>query len=114
MSAALSAAPPMRIQIGPLLVDTTNRTAMIGHEYLRLTWFEHEVLRLFAEAGGQPVSHDALRQVALRRNLRGGQGRTVAQLIHNLRCKMPPGPDGQPLIQMLYGVGYWMRPGTAV
>lgn len=113
----LPPAPPKRILIGALLLDMIRHEAMIGHQPLPLSYAERRVLEALALANGKPVSRDTLSMTALHRTLnavRSGNDRSIDQLVHKLRRKLPKDRHGQPLIRSARFHGYWMVPGVAV
>lgn len=90
---------------GDVQVDLVKFTASRGTESLRLTAKEFAVLRLLAEAGGQPVT----RQKFL--DLVWGYGafpttRTVDNHIASLRAKLEADADSATWIDTVHGVGY--------
>ena len=90
---------------GDMKVDLVKLTAFRGSESLRLTAKEFAVLRLLAEAGGEPVT----RQKFL--DLVWGYAafpttRTVDNHIASLRAKLEAGADSGSWIDTVHGVGY--------
>lgn len=104
----------MRVLFDTVLVDTRLRIAAIGDTPIRLTWQQHEALRVFVEANGEPVTRATLSQRVLRRELYNVEDRSVDQFITLLRRKLPARADGAPLIQSVPGIGFWMPPGVPV
>jgi len=96
---------------GDVQVDLVKLTAFRGSESLRLTAKEFAVLRLLAEAGGEPVT----RQRFLDRvwgYAAFPTTRTVDNHIASLRAKLEVSADAKPWIDTVHGVGY--RLGAAV
>jgi DNA-binding response OmpR family regulator len=90
---------------GDVQVDLVKLTAFRGSESLRLTAKEFAVLRLLAEADGEPVT----RQRFL--DLVWGYAafpttRTVDNHIASLRAKLEADADPAPWIDTVHGVGY--------
>jgi DNA-binding response OmpR family regulator len=90
---------------GAVYVDLVKLTAHCGAQLLRLTAKEFAVLRLLAEAGGEPVT----RQRFL--DLVWGYAafpttRTVDNHIASLRAKLEAEADSAPWIETVHGVGY--------
>jgi DNA-binding response OmpR family regulator len=90
---------------GDVQVDLVKLTAFRGGESLRLTAKEFAVLRLLAEADGEPVT----RQRFL--DLVWGYAtfpttRTVDNHIASLRAKLEADPNSKPWIDTVHGVGY--------
>jgi DNA-binding response OmpR family regulator len=86
-------------------VDLVKLTVLRGREPLRLTAKEFAVLRLLAEAGGEPVT----RQRFL--DLVWGYAafpttRTVDNHIASLRAKLEADASSKPWIDTVHGVGY--------
>jgi DNA-binding response OmpR family regulator len=91
--------------LGETQVDLVKLTAVRGGQSLRLTAKEYAVLRLLAEADGEPVT----RQRFL--DLVWGYAafpttRTVDNHIASLRAKIEPEPDTPRWILTVHGVGY--------
>ena len=90
---------------GNVRVDLVKLTAVCGSESLRLTAKEFAVLRLLAEADGEPVT----RQRFL--DLVWGYAafpttRTVDNHIASLRAKLEADANARPWIDTVHGVGY--------
>ncbi len=90
---------------GDVQVDLVKLTVLRGREPLRLTAKEFAVLRLLAEAGGEPVT----RQRFL--DLVWGYAafpttRTVDNHIASLRAKLEADADSKAWIDTVHGVGY--------
>lgn len=98
---------PREITLGETQVDLVQMRAVRAGRELHLTAKEFAVLRLLAEAAGEPVTRDQfLDQV-------WGYAafpttRTVDTHIASLRAKLEPNPEEPRWIQTVHGVGYRM------
>jgi DNA-binding response OmpR family regulator len=93
------------LKLGDVRVDFIQLTARRGWEVIRITAREFAVLKLLAEAGGEPVTRERFLDLAW------GYGafpttRTVDNHIASLRAKLEPSPDTPRWIQTVHGVGY--------
>ena len=105
--------PVAALAQGDLLIDLVKLTANRGSLPLHLTAKELAVLRLLAEAGGEPVT----RQRFL--DLVWGYAafpttRTVDNHIASLRSKLEPEAQSPRWIQTVHGVGYRLEPGVTI
>ena len=81
------------------------QTARRGRSTIHLTAKEFAMLRLLAEAGGEPVTRDRFLDVVW------GYAafpttRTVDNHIAGLRAKLAPDPENPRWIKTVHGVGY--------
>jgi two-component system phosphate regulon response regulator OmpR len=76
-----------------------------GHAAIPLTAWEVTVLREFAAAPNQQISRDKLIE-ALGKSPDIYDQRALEAGISRLRKKLPPSPDGTPVLQALRSIGY--------
>jgi DNA-binding response OmpR family regulator len=94
-----------RLKLGEIEIDLARQTAMRGRKPVYLTAKEFSMLRLMAEAEGEPVSRERFLDVVW------GYGafpttRTVDNHIASLRAKIESSPDAPRWIKTVHGVGY--------
>lgn len=93
------------LTLGDARVDLVQQRVWRGKKELHVTAKEFAMLRLLAEAAGEPVSRDRFLDVVW------GYGafpttRTVDNHIASLRAKLEPCPDQPRWIKTVHGVGY--------
>ena len=93
------------LKLGDVRIDLAQLRAWRGWSELHLTAKEFAVLRLLAEAEGEPVSRERFLDLVW------GYGafpttRTVDTHIGSLRAKIEPHPDQPKWIKTVHGVGY--------
>lgn len=93
------------LTLGEVHIDLVKQTAMRGRSPIHLTAKEFAMLRLLAEAGGEPVTRDRFLDVVW------GYAafpttRTVDNHIAGLRAKLEPDPENPRWIKTVHGVGY--------
>lgn len=93
------------LKLGAVEIDFIRQEARRGKEKLHLTGTELAMLRLLAEAEGEPVSRDKFLDVVW------GYAafpttRTVDTHVANLRAKLEPDPDKPQWIKTVHGCGY--------
>ena len=99
-------APLLRtLTLGPVRIDFVQQQAWRGRKALHLTAKEFAMLRLLAEAGGEPVSRDRFLDLVW------GYAafpttRTVDMHIASLRQKLEKNPETPRFILTVHGVGY--------
>lgn len=96
---------PRHLTLGAIRIDLMLQQAWRGKQALHLTAKEFAMLRLLAEAEGQPVSRERFLDLAW------GYGafpttRTVDNHIATLRAKIEPDPAQPRWIKTVHGVGY--------
>jgi DNA-binding response OmpR family regulator len=96
---------PRVLQLADVKIDFARQTAFRGRKQLHLTAKEFAMLRLMAEAPGEPVSRERFLDLVW------GYGafpttRTVDNHIASLRGKIEPNPDQPRWIKTVHGVGY--------
>lgn len=99
-----------RIELGPILVDASQRTASVHAVPVDLTTAEFDLLWFLAEHVGQVLSRDDI-YLALRGIPFNGTDRSIDLRIARLRQKLSDNPHAPSLIKSVRGVGYMlMRP----
>jgi len=93
------------LKLGDAYIDLVKQTARRGRGNIHLTAKEFAMLRLLAEAEGEPVTRDRFLDVVW------GYAafpttRTVDNHIANLRAKLEPDPENPKWIKTVHGVGY--------
>jgi len=93
------------VTLGDVHIDLVKQTAGRGRTAVHLTAKEFAMLRLLAEAGGEPVTRDRFLDVVW------GYAsfpttRTVDNHIAALRAKLEPDPENPKWIKTVHGVGY--------
>jgi len=93
------------LQFGDTVIDLAKQTARRRHKQLHLTAKEYAILRLLAEAEGEPVSRERFLDVVW------GYAafpttRTVDNHIASLRAKLEPNPEQPRWLKTVHGVGY--------
>ena len=94
-----------RLTLGDVEIDLARQTAARGRKQIHLRAKEFAMLRLMAEAEGEPVSREKFLDVVW------GYAafpttRTVDNHIASLRAKLEADPDHPRWIQTVHGVGY--------
>ncbi len=94
-----------KLKLGDTEIDLARQTAMQLRKPVHLTAKEFAMLRLLADAEGEPVSRERFLDVVW------GYGafpttRTVDNHIASLRSKLEKNPDEPRWIKTVYGVGY--------
>ena len=105
-------AHPEPLRFGRLGVCLARGAVYADGKRILMTGAEFATLRLLVEADGAVVTHDALSRGALHRRWEA-EDRSVQQLVHQLRQKLPRDEDGHWMIQSVRGVGYWLREADA-
>ncbi len=93
------------VKLGENRIDFVKQTVRRGRATIYLSAREFAMLRLLAEAGGEPVSRERFLDVVW------GYAafpttRTVDNHIASLRAKLEPDPENPKWIQTVHGVGY--------
>jgi DNA-binding response OmpR family regulator len=103
---AQKAAKPLRtLALGDVRLDFVQQQAWRGRKQLHFTAKEFAVLRLLAEAEGEPVSRDRFLD-AVWGYTAFPTTRTVDMHIATLRSKIEKNPDEPRWIKTVHGVGY--------
>ena len=98
------------LTLGEIHINLARQTARRGRSTIHLTAKEFAMLRLLAEAGGEPVTRDRFLDVVW------GYAafpttRTVDTHIASLRAKLEPDPDNPKWIKTVHGMGYQLDAG---
>lgn len=96
---------PVRLKFGEVEVDLLRQTARRGRKDLHFTAKEFAMLRLMAEAAGEPVSRERFLDVVWGYTA-FPTTRTVDNHIASLRAKIEPDPDHPRWLKTVHGVGY--------
>jgi DNA-binding response OmpR family regulator len=96
---------PARLTLGEAEIDLVRQTARRGRKTLHLTAKEFAMLRLMAEAPGEPISRERFLDVVWGYTA-FPTTRTVDNHIASLRSKIERDPEQPRWIQTVHGVGY--------
>jgi DNA-binding response OmpR family regulator len=96
---------PTRLKLGEVEIDLVRQTATRRRRTLHLTAKEFAMLRLMAEAPGEPVSRERFLDIVWDYTA-FPTTRTVDNHIASLRAKLEPNPEQPRWIQTVHGVGY--------
>jgi len=96
---------PAKLKLGEIEIDLARQTAIRGKKQIHLTAKEFSMLRLLAEAEGEPVTREKFLDVVW------GYAafpttRTVDNHIASLRAKIEKNPDDPRWLKTVHGVGY--------
>jgi len=96
---------PAKLMLGDVTIDLARQTAVRGRKQIHLTAKEFSMLRLMAEAEGEPVSREKFLDVVW------GYAafpttRTVDNHVASLRAKLEKNPDAPRWLKTVHGVGY--------
>jgi len=94
-----------KFKLGEIEIDLARQTARRGRKPLHLTAREFAMLRLLAEAEGEPVTRERFLDVVWGYTA-FPTTRTVDNHIAGLRSKLEPNPDDPRWITTVHGVGY--------
>src|ERR1039457_1074415 len=97
-----------KLKLGEIEVDLARQTAVRGKKQIHLTAKEFAMLRLLAEADGEPVTREKFLDVVW------GYAafpttRTVDNHIASLRGKLEKNPDAPKWIKTVHGMGYKLK-----
>lgn len=94
-----------RLEVGMLLIDSSDRTVLLGDRDVRLTTSEFDLLFLLAARAGEAVTRSELHQ-----QLRGipydGQDRSIDLTIARIRRKLRDPARQSKFIQSVHAIGY--------
>jgi DNA-binding response OmpR family regulator len=96
---------PDRLKLGDAQIDLLKQTAARGRKAIHLTAKEFAMLRLMAEAEGEPISRERFLDVVWGYTA-FPTTRTVDNHIASLRAKLEPNPEEPRWIKTAHGVGY--------
>ena len=100
---------PAKLKLGEVEIDLARQTAARGKKRVPLTAKEFAMLRLMAEAQGEPVTRERFLD-AVWGYTAFPTTRTVDNHIASLRAKIEPNPESPRWIQTVHGVGYKLEP----
>ena len=96
---------PTTLKLGDTQIDLLKQTATRGRKQVHLTAKEYAMLRLMAEAQGEPVTRERFLDVVWGYTA-FPTTRTVDNHIASLRAKLEPDPEQPRWIKTVHGVGY--------
>jgi DNA-binding response OmpR family regulator len=96
---------PLKLNLGDVEVDLARQRAARGKRELHLTAKEFAMLRLMAEAEGEPVTREKFLDVVWGYTA-FPTTRTVDNHVASLRAKLEKNPDAPRWIKTVHGVGY--------
>ena len=100
---------PLKLKLGEVEIDLARQTAARGKKRVPLTAKEFAMLRLLAEAEGEPVTRERFLD-AVWGYTAFPTTRTVDNHIASLRAKIEPNPETPRWIKTVHGVGYKLEP----
>ncbi len=95
----------LKLKMDDVEIDLARQTAMCGKRQLHLTAKEFAMLRLLAEAEGEPVTRERFLDVVWGYTA-FPTTRTVDNHIASLRAKLEKNPEAPRWIKTVHGVGY--------
>ena len=101
---------PSRLKLGEAEIDLARQIAARGRKRLHLTAKEFAMLRVMAEAAGEPVSRERFLDLVWGYTA-FPTTRTVDNHIASLRAKIESDPDQPRWIKTVHGVGYRLEAG---
>lgn len=96
---------PAKLKLGDVEIDLVRQTAIRGRSQLTLTAKEFSMLRLLAEAAGEPVTRERFLDLVWGYTA-FPTTRTVDNHIAHLRSLLEPHPENPRWIKTVHGVGY--------
>ena len=96
---------PLKLEFGDLEIDLARQTAARGTKDGHFTAKEFAMLRLLAEASGEPVTRERFLDVVWGYTA-FPTTRTVDNHVASLRAKIEPDPDQPRWLKTVHGVGY--------
>jgi DNA-binding response OmpR family regulator len=96
---------PAKLKLGDVEIDLARQTALRGRREVHLTAKEFAMLRLLAEARGQPVTREKFLDVVWGYTA-FPTTRTVDNHVASLRAKLEKNPDDPRWLKTVHGVGY--------
>ena len=96
---------PAKLKLGDIEIDLARQTAVRGKKPIHLTAKEIAMLRLMAEAEGQPVTRERFLDVVWDYTA-CPTTRTVDNHVASLRAKLEKDPDDPRWLKTVHGVGY--------
>jgi len=96
---------PIKLKLGDTEIDLARQTAVRSKKEIHLTAKEFAMLRLLAEAEGEPVTREKFLDVAWGYTA-FPTTRTVDNHVASLRAKLEKNPDDPRWLKTVHGVGY--------
>jgi len=96
---------PVKLKLGGTDIDLARQTATRGKKPIHLTAKEFAMLRLLAEAGGEPVTRERFLDVVWGCTA-FPTTRTVDNHLASLRAKLETNPEDPRWLKTVHGVGY--------
>ena len=96
---------PVKLTLGDTEIDLARQTAMRGRKEVHLTAKEFAMLRLLAEAGGEPVTREKFLDIVWGYTA-FPTTRTVDNHMASLRAKLEQNPEEPRWLKTVHGVGY--------
>ena len=96
---------PVKLKLGETEIDLARQTAVRGNEPVHLTAKEFAMLRLLAEAQGEPITRGRFLDVVWGYTA-FPTTRTVDNHVASLRAKLEKNPDAPRWLKTVHGVGY--------
>lgn len=96
---------PVKLKLGEVEIDLARQSAARGKKEIHLTAKEFSMLRLLAEAEGEPVTREKFLDVVWGVTA-FPTTRTVDNHIASLRGKLEKNPDAPRWLKTVHGVGY--------
>jgi DNA-binding response OmpR family regulator len=96
---------PLKLKLGETHIDLARQTALRGRKSIHLTAKEFAMLRLLAEAGGEPVSREKFLDVVWGCTA-FPTTRTVDNHLASLRAKLETNPNEPRWLKTVHGIGY--------
>jgi DNA-binding response OmpR family regulator len=100
-----TAKSPTKLKLSDVEIDLARQTALRGRKVIHLTAKEFAMLRLLAEAAGEPVSREKFLD-AVWGYTAFPTTRTVDTHIGSLRAKLEKNPESPRWLRTVHGVGY--------
>ena len=94
-----------KLKLGEIEIDLARQTAVLGEKQIHLTAKGFSMLRLMAEAEGEPVTRERFLDVVWGYTA-FPTTRTVDNHIASLRAKLEPDPDEPRWLKTVHGAGY--------
>src|SRR5215469_13772055 len=96
---------PVKLKLGDAEIDLARQTAVRGRKQIHLTAKEFAMLRLLAEAEGEPVTREKFLDLVWGYTA-FPTTRTVDNHMASLRAKLEKNPDEPRWLKTVHGVGY--------
>lgn len=103
---------PAHLELGAVQIDLARQTARRGRKELHLTAREYAMLRLLAEAPGEPVSRERFLDIVWGYTA-FPTTRTIDNHVASLRAKIETDPEHPRWLKTVHGVGYKLDLPTA-